>query len=293
MLSLADRPFAGGELIARHRRGVCGQHPAAVPGRPDDRRHRRRPTRSGPPAGTTTTPSIPRCSPAYASWRRPLGAAMVAGSRPAPRARALRLRQPHDRRQYRRERHPLPRRLPVFAAGRPERRFHRAGAAAEGYCHPIRFGDAGQRAGSVPQALLDKLPPAAAYEVAVFPTLEEQEAGWQPWSRTAGTRQSARTSSSFLAGPGYAPGPRTSSTAMAATPSPHCPPAPGRGSACCRSLIFAVLFLILPTCNRRRRLPDAGWRLHTANIASLVHTIHPHVFWISIRISFASAFLGA
>ncbi|MFT3974869.1 MAG: ABC transporter substrate-binding protein [Amaricoccus sp.] len=45
----------------------------------------------------------------------------------------------------------------------------------EGYCHPIRFG-AMVKAGSVPQALLDKLPPAAAYEKAVFPTLEEQEA---------------------------------------------------------------------------------------------------------------------
>lgn len=45
----------------------------------------------------------------------------------------------------------------------------------EGYCHPIRFG-ALVEAGSVPQELLDKLPPAAAYESAVFPTLEEQEA---------------------------------------------------------------------------------------------------------------------
>ena len=45
----------------------------------------------------------------------------------------------------------------------------------EGYCHPIRFA-ALAAAGSVPQALLDKLPPAAAYDVAVFPTLEEQEA---------------------------------------------------------------------------------------------------------------------
>ncbi len=45
----------------------------------------------------------------------------------------------------------------------------------EGYCHPIRFG-ALVDAGKVPQELLDKLPPAAAYEAAVFPTLEEQEA---------------------------------------------------------------------------------------------------------------------
>ena len=45
----------------------------------------------------------------------------------------------------------------------------------EGYCHPIRFG-ALVDAGTVPQELLDKLPPAASYEAAVFPTLEDQEA---------------------------------------------------------------------------------------------------------------------
>jgi len=45
----------------------------------------------------------------------------------------------------------------------------------EGYCHPIRF-NAMAKAGTIPQELLDKLPPAAAYEQAVFPTLEEQEA---------------------------------------------------------------------------------------------------------------------
>ncbi len=45
----------------------------------------------------------------------------------------------------------------------------------EGYCHPIRFGALAD-AGSIPQELLDKLPPAASYESAVFPTLDEQEA---------------------------------------------------------------------------------------------------------------------
>ena len=45
----------------------------------------------------------------------------------------------------------------------------------EGYCHPIRFNDLVAK-GKVPQELLDKLPPAEAYEAAVFPTLEEQEA---------------------------------------------------------------------------------------------------------------------
>jgi putative spermidine/putrescine transport system substrate-binding protein len=45
----------------------------------------------------------------------------------------------------------------------------------KGYCHPIRFNDLVKN-GKVPQELLDKLPPAAAYEQAVFPTLEEQGA---------------------------------------------------------------------------------------------------------------------
>jgi putative spermidine/putrescine transport system substrate-binding protein len=43
----------------------------------------------------------------------------------------------------------------------------------KGYCHPIRFNDLAAN-GKVPQALLDKLPPAKAYEGAKFPSLEEQ-----------------------------------------------------------------------------------------------------------------------
>ncbi len=45
----------------------------------------------------------------------------------------------------------------------------------KGYCHPIRFNDLVKN-GKVPQDLLDKLPPAAAYEKAVFPTLDQQAA---------------------------------------------------------------------------------------------------------------------
>ncbi|MBO9124801.1 MULTISPECIES: ABC transporter substrate-binding protein [unclassified Rhizobium] len=46
----------------------------------------------------------------------------------------------------------------------------------KGYCHPIRFNDLAKNK-KIPQELLDKLPPAAAYEKAVFPTLDEQAAG--------------------------------------------------------------------------------------------------------------------
>ena len=42
----------------------------------------------------------------------------------------------------------------------------------KGYCHPIRFNDMAKR-GVIPQDLLDKLPPAASYEAAYFPTLDE------------------------------------------------------------------------------------------------------------------------
>jgi len=44
-----------------------------------------------------------------------------------------------------------------------------------GYCHPIRYNDL-TASKKVPQALLDKLPPAAAYKNAVFPTLQQQDA---------------------------------------------------------------------------------------------------------------------
>ena len=45
----------------------------------------------------------------------------------------------------------------------------------KGYCHPARF-NAMVAAGKVPQDLIDALPPAAAYEAAYFPTLEEVNA---------------------------------------------------------------------------------------------------------------------
>ncbi len=45
----------------------------------------------------------------------------------------------------------------------------------KGYCHPARF-NAMVKAGKVPKELIDKLPPAEAYEKAYFPTLEEVDA---------------------------------------------------------------------------------------------------------------------
>ncbi|WP_425330063.1 ABC transporter substrate-binding protein [Terrirubrum flagellatum] len=44
----------------------------------------------------------------------------------------------------------------------------------KGYCHPIRFKDLADNK-KIPADLLAKLPPAAAYDKAVFPTLAEQD----------------------------------------------------------------------------------------------------------------------
>jgi putative spermidine/putrescine transport system substrate-binding protein len=48
----------------------------------------------------------------------------------------------------------------------------------KGYCHPIRFNDLAAK-GVIPQEMMDALPPAASYEAAVFPTLEQQDAAKQ------------------------------------------------------------------------------------------------------------------
>ncbi|WP_435169384.1 ABC transporter substrate-binding protein [Falsirhodobacter sp. 1013] len=59
----------------------------------------------------------------------------------------------------------------------------------KGYCHPARF-NAMVEAGSVPQELIDALPPADAYAKAVFPTLDQQaqnqEAVTGAWDQVVG-----------------------------------------------------------------------------------------------------------
>jgi putative spermidine/putrescine transport system substrate-binding protein len=45
----------------------------------------------------------------------------------------------------------------------------------KGYCHPARF-NAMAAAGSIPQELIDALPPAESYAAAYFPSLDEQSA---------------------------------------------------------------------------------------------------------------------
>ncbi|MDQ0454746.1 putative spermidine/putrescine transport system substrate-binding protein [Rhizobium paknamense] len=45
----------------------------------------------------------------------------------------------------------------------------------KGYCHPIRFNDLAKN-GKIPADVMAKLPDAKAYEKAIFPTLEQQDA---------------------------------------------------------------------------------------------------------------------
>ena len=59
----------------------------------------------------------------------------------------------------------------------------------KGFCHPIRF-NALAKANKIPKDLLDALPPAAAYEKAIFPTIEEVDANKAAvtggWDKTVG-----------------------------------------------------------------------------------------------------------
>jgi putative spermidine/putrescine transport system substrate-binding protein len=59
----------------------------------------------------------------------------------------------------------------------------------KGYCHPIRFNDLA-KSGKLPDDIMAKMPPAAAYEAAVFPTLDEQgvakEAITKQWDAVVG-----------------------------------------------------------------------------------------------------------
>ena len=60
-----------------------------------------------------------------------------------------------------------------------------------GYCHPIRFNDLAAR-NVIPADMMAKLPPAAAYAKAVFPTLDEQSAHKEAvsagWDATVGVK---------------------------------------------------------------------------------------------------------
>ncbi len=135
----------------------------------------------------------------------------------------------------------------------------------KGYCHPIRFNDLAAR-GVIPQEMLDKLPPAAAYE-AVFPTLDEQAAATRSHHRRLGhgrRRQRpvshARSRPRLRAGRaaersfcppakdamvGGATGPHQDDRRRRAVVAPCAPHVNWLGVV--PFLLFALLFLILPT----------------------------------------------
>ena len=156
------RDFGGGTLIAGLRRGACAEQPAPVPDAVRRPTARPRRTRSARPAASTTTTVDSGVVAAYAELAPSARAALVAGGGTSPRARALRLRQPHDRRKHGRERRALPRRLPLRTAGRSLGRFHELGAA-----HRARVEPGGSADGvpvpraRVPRAGGDRALPAA------------------------------------------------------------------------------------------------------------------------------------
>ena len=164
----------------------------------------------------------------------------------------------------------------------------------KGYCHPIRFNDlVEERQG--PAGALDKLPPAASYEAAVFPTLEEQEREGRGHQGRLGQRR-RRQRPVRHSRPAVGPVSRRSAAGRPSV-SPHrasAAPAPGPGSARLPFFVFALLFLILPTMlPDRRRVPEPGGQVHPRRTS-------PTSFTPSIRrlldldpVSLASALGGA
>ena len=183
----------------------------------------------------------------------------------------------------------------------------------KGYCHPIRFNDLAKN-GKIPQDLLDKLPPAAAYEKAVFPTLDEQNAGEGGRSPSSGTASSAPTSSSHVpSGPAEyraAVLPRAGRDAARRIRRPESrrwPAGAGAGSAprrarrrrpgLARGRAVLPLRADVPDpadarswWSARSRTPRATSR--SQNIANLFQPSILSAYWISIQVSAASALGG-
>ena len=185
----------------------------------------------------------------------------------------------------------------------------------KGYCHPIRFNDLAKN-GKIPADVLAKLPPAEAYAKAVFPTLDEQDAAKEAITKKLGhgrrrerqvsmtDRRAAvvgrpvlgsercRRMTELVADPGSAP---------LASKHRRRPTAARQLAAADAWLgvapffIFAVLFLILPTLYLvRRRLPGRRRRLHARQHRRPVRSRRSSApIWISIKISVASAIVGA
>ena len=122
----------------------------------------------------------------------------------------------------------------------------------KGYCHPIRFNDLVKN-GKVPQELLDKLPPAAAYEARCSRRWTSRGPPRRS-SPSSGTRWSAPTSSRPAEASDRLPPERRASTPLHAAAG-ACEPAPTSSSGTSPPawlgvtpfFVFALMFLILPT----------------------------------------------
>ena len=176
-----------------------------------------------------------------------------------------------------------------------------------GYCHPARFA-AMAKAGKIPADLLAKLPPAAAYDAAVFPTLDEQaankEAVTKGWDATV-----APTSSNCLtepprhrAGAGfllYRPD-RTEDALWIVHKQSQVPVSARSRSSIPMNWIglvpfalFAILFLILPTLKivlGAFQTVDGAFTLD--NIRGLNTDSIRSAYWVSIKLSLVTALLG-
>ena len=172
-----------------------------------------------------------------------------------------------------------------------------------GYCHPIRFNELAA-AGKIPQDLLDKLPPAENYAKAVFPTLDEQNAAKDDDHRPVGRRRRRRTSSKAWRAVGdrsptdgrpgsNRAGRRTSAAAAARLPHHAAPRRYPRHRALhhLRGDVPAAADAAISSCRRLHR-PATAASPSTTSPASCDRQIVA-AFWISIRISAASAVLGA
>ena len=161
-----------------------------------------------------------------------------------------------------------------------------------GYCHPIRFNDLAARK-VIPADLLAKLPDPALYAKAVFPTLDEQDAAKADDHQGLGLgrrRQCPIVTDTIVAN-NAAP----ASAGVAASGRRRLPRFAGMrwgdylGVA--PFLIFAILFLIVPTLvPGRRRLPGAATA--ASRLQNIIDLGTPQIvssFWISIRVSAASA----
>ena len=155
------------------------------------------------------------------------------------------------------------------------------------------------------------MPPAASYEAAKFPTLEEQQvsnrrsspssgtAWWAPTSNKGGRAATAAAVARPI--PKGQPTMTDLSLSQPATAQKAAPPAKTRGMSLpthwlgvAPFCLFALMFLILPTAYLViGAFQTEEGRFTLENLAALTQPTIVAAYWISIKVSLASAVLGA